>query len=289
MKRQHTFILLFFLFPFFAHGIKQPKYVIGYNGPLRMIPRPGFFCAFLTVINHLYAAKKNGCRPVVHWDQRSPYFQFKNGNKNVWEYYFEPVSPARYNPRFDYLHITYDSIEPFFISPFKPPDRNTRKISYELIKEFIKLKPHVQEKIDTFYEKNMRGKITIGIHLRGTDKSTECPLPSPCTILGAANAYAQSLGKECQFFVATDEDWLLELSRVMLNGPVLSWDSCRSGDGRPVHLTPQYYDPQLKGEEVLIEAYLLARCQAFVYTCSNVAYAVLLLNPKIKDIFINAY
>ena len=88
-----------------------------------------------------------------------------------------------------------------------------------------------------------------------------------------------------QFFVATDEQKLLEEAQELLSGPVIYCDSYRSLNGEPLHRPKkkQDYSKAKLGEEVLIETLLLSKCNGFVHTRSNVSTAVLFFNPELEN------
>jgi hypothetical protein len=97
------------------------------------------------------------------------------------------------------------------------------------------------------------------------------------------NQLAQEIG-DCQFFVATDEEKLLNLSKKSLHGPVIHYNSYLSPTTHPVHTKkpPSRYK---LGEDVLIDAQLLSKCDYFLHTRSNVAIAVCMFNPDLKNIY----
>lgn len=248
----------------------------------------GFFSNFFAVLNHLDWSIKNEKAPIVLWDKESVYYNSEgyNGSFNVWEYYFEPLSDLAYDPN-DKIYRNYDAPDKFRLiehqnNPANVPDYELRKkINTELITPFIKVKSEVHDKMIEFYENNIKGKNTIGIHLRGTDKHLAItPVPVE-EILQEANNHTTP---DCQFFVATDENALLEEAKKQLNGPVIYYDSHRSDDGKPIHYK-SIFKAQM-GEEVLIEALLLAQCNKFIHTCSNVSAAVLLFNPELENILL---
>ena len=146
-----------------------------------------------------------------------------------------------------------------------------------VIDRFVKIKENIQTKIDDFYYENMSAKTTIGIHLRGPHKHGEIPYVPIPIILAEANKYA---GPDVQFFVATDQIALLELAKKELNGPVIYyecerfWESTAPDPGMKLH-------PKL-GEDVLIEAMLLSRCDFFVHTILHLSTTVLYFNPSLK-------
>lgn len=292
MKYTYKKFLLFFILIFtlsytkqFSCPTEKQKFVIGcWKG--------GFFATFFAVLNNLAWADKNNKIPVIYWDKSSHYWQEQgyNGNQNVWQYYFEPVSKSKYN--FDdkvYLQyfdpsgrgVGYEEII------FKGPScKSTRNYLNGIIKKYIKIKPPVQNKIDTFYNQYMKNKINIAIHLRGTDKDLEYKnKPNFKLILNEANKLAEQLG-ECQFFIATDEEKLLEQAKQLLNRQIIFYDCIRSKDGKALHKNLVHENSKaLLGEQVLIDALLLSKCDYFIHVrASNVAMAVLCFNPKIKTI-----
>jgi hypothetical protein len=129
----------------------------------------------------------------------------------------------------------------------------------------------------------MEGKINIGIHLRGSDKKFEAFPVDVNLIFKKANDLAESSVNHYQFFVATDEERLLNLAKQKLKGKVIYYDSHRSKNGFAIHYTKQ--NGAVLGEEILIEAQLLSKCDFFLHTRSNVATAVMFFNPYIKNIF----
>ncbi len=252
----------------------------------------GLFSCLFAVLNNLAWCEKNDAVPVIHWGEDSYYYveNGHNGSHKVWEYYFEPLSSDLYKEG-EYIWRKY--IPPGRSKKVRIPEpfskdyrwvlkKYFRLERYNLIQKYIKIKPIIAEKIDSFYAKNMLGKKTIGIHLRGTDKNLEIESEATITtICNQANTLAQTM-PGCQFLVATDEEALLQEAITLLNGPVVYYDSYRSLNGEPIHDSEHSYNMAKLGEEVLIEVSLLARCDAFIHTRSNVSTAVLLFNPELE-------
>lgn len=117
--------------------------------------------------------------------------------------------------------------------------------------------------------------------MRGTDKWKETRPVDPEIILAEANKYAD-LGY--QFLVASDENKLLEMAKSTLRSKAIFYDAKRSDDDKPVYR----YSNAKMGEEVLIEAQLLARCDKFIHTKSNVSTAVLFFNPNLENTLLEA-
>lgn len=286
--------------------INNEKYVIG-------VWPNGFFSSFFSVLNHLDWCEKNNKVPVVYWDKQSLYYADYAG-ENVWEYYFEPVSNLCYEP-FDVIHssFTYGKGNAWYSSnvfAFWSRQQSMRDRAHYLIKKYVKLKLAIQQKIDQFYQENMANMNTIGIHIRGTDKSSEVPLVSPDYVIEAALVSAD---KNAQFLIATDEEKILNRMIELLKGhKVIFYDCYRSINGQPLHTivsstspgTSSVSDkPQSRetlnegryrkpssvtlGEDVLVEVMLLSKCNLLVHTLSNVSTGVLYFNPSIKNILLS--
>jgi hypothetical protein len=266
-------------------GLQTKKYVIG-------IPEQcGFFSIFFATLVNIAWAKKHGREPVVYWQKKCAYMQEggHNGATEPWEYYFEPVSELKYEPG-DLVHASQGDPNEFGI-PNGPGcyDRafhsKVKHEMHEAITKYIRIKSVIQKKIDDFYDQYLKGKAVIGIHLRGTDKDYEATPINHQKVLEQVVRTIKALKPDCYFFIATDEERLLTLAKKILGvDRVISYNSRRSLDGYPVHYLPKH-DGAICGEEILIETQLLARCDIFVHTRSNVATAVMLWNPKIKSVF----
>lgn len=247
--------------------------------------RVGFFAALFGVLAHLDWCERTGHTPVVYWDKRSAYYDEKRGG-NAWEYFFKPVSDAVYDPSCDTLSTNLCAPDHTVIKHFCKHEHSYRLFVHRIIEKYIHLQPHIQKRIDDFYQRHMRDIPTIGIHLRGTDKQREIRIPDPLTLIAKANELAQQY-PQCQFLVATDEERLLELAKSHLHGSVISYDAQRSHTNMPVHQDRTLQDRAELGADVLIECILLSRCTKLVHSHSNVSYTATFFNPDIDDCFIH--
>jgi hypothetical protein len=288
-------MIRFFLVVLVASPLLQAngeKFVIG------DFSKSGLFALFFGAVNNIVWAQKNGKIPVVYWGEDSLYFQKGgyHGQHNVWEYYFEPVSDLTYEPG-DTIYRDYNAPDNVCIPPgwnmahgqetYGRTFHESVKFEWhEAIQKNIRIKPWVTEKVEKFYQDHMAGKVVIGIHLRGTDKRAEVLQVPPTAIIERARQLAVSTGIKPWFFVATDEERLLNLAKKKLGADrVLAYDSIRSKNGEPLHWLNQNNNGQ-HGEQVLIETLLLAHCDYFMHTASNVATAVMLFNPWLKTTFL---
>lgn len=266
---KHTFFML--LFAFFVSTNCHEKYVIGCE-------HAGLFSNFFYTLNHLaWCDHLKNKTPVIYWDNHSAYFMPEgyNGSLNVWEYYFEPVSSLAYEPG-DFIQPNQPEQMTFVITR---TDQEDRYAAQKIIDKYVILKPSIQQKIDTFYNTTMKGKKTIGIHLRGTDKWTEVKPVNPQDILAYANTF-----EGYQYLVATDEYRLLEMAKSVLKGHVIYYECQRSYNEMSLHNGYNKNHKARAGEEAIIEMHLLARCDIFIHTFSSMSSMVLFFNPDLNHI-----
>lgn len=256
------------------------KYVIG--------PWPGGMGVCLTaVLNHLNLCELTNRTPVIYWLKDSLYYNHNgfNGSHNVWEYYFEPVSEMTYQ-RKDHLHHFYAE-QYWKFSYYKITEQN-RKDAHILINKYIKIKPIVRNKIDNFYEQYIRGKKTVGIHIRGTDKFIEDGRVEAAVMVTEALKYAD---EETQFLLSTDEQKLLDNMISLLsslNRKFIYYDCYRSQDGSALHVRKVKPSKAQFGEDVIVEMVLLSKCDALVHTYSNVSSIPLYFNADMPHYAIKA-
>jgi hypothetical protein len=265
------------------------RFVIGaYYRPLpdgRRYPG-GFFSTFFAVLASLVWCDNNGRKPVVYWDDASLFYQASgyDGATNVWEYYFLPVSDEHYHEG-DTLHHEYCAPDGVGIIPFRNFGRASREFMHHYVQKYIHIKPRIVAIVDAFYQQHIAGRYTVGIHLRGTDKRDEYLTPSIELFCAAAQRIAD-MHENAQFFIATDDAALLEQARALLRGPIVTYDSFKSPNGFPLHFLPAKNGKARLGEEVLIDALLLSRCNHMIHSSSNVSIAATFFNPEIEDTFL---
>lgn len=288
----HKLTLIVFLTCFFhsSIGLSAPasNQTTNIQQTYTITPPPtnncGFFCCFFETLYSLLHCPREQT-PVIIWRHFLYYNEDGfNDKQNGWEYYFEPLTKATANN----VHMGFPS-GPLNYAP------KTRMLWNAIINHYVHIRPIVQQKIDQFYAQHMAHKKTIGIHIRGTDKHLEVKPISLETIITEALKHADH---ETQFLIATDEQQLLERATEMLKPyTVIHYDCYRSPNSQPIHYIkdPTIADssvtkpsPAQLGEDVLIEALLLSKCDLFIHTYSNVSMAVAYFNPDLKHVLLQS-
>ncbi len=252
----------------------------------------GFFSSFMGVLNNLRWAEIHHVTPVVYWDSKNPYWQQDGFHEsyNAWEYYFKRVSNLHYEALCNRqpLHRSYKAPDGSTIiaSHTCPLSEYARLELHRLIRKYVRVHDFIQETVDRFYVNHMQNKYVIGIHVRGTDKYTEVPRVSCDTLFDAAKKMAEQApsGVIVNYFVASDESAMIDEANKAFGSQLIVYDAIRSSDKKAIHRSKTRVDAARKGLDVLIEALLLSRCNGFVHTISNVAFAALAFNVDLHEV-----
>lgn len=242
---------------------------------------PGFFSVFNTVLGALdhYDQHKDHISLTINFEDQGHYHDTAKG-ENWWQYYFEPIklgNDQSYQDKFP----TYQKIIFSLEAQFKMP----RERGAELIEKYIRLKTHVQEKLDTFVRGNFNQDPVIGVHYRGTDKKSEAPTVSYNDVI---DKLTEEINKssESKIFVATDDENFLSLMRERFANKILALDAIRSRTQEAVHVSAAG-DPYKKGEDAILDCLLLSKCSKLFKMASNLSDTSLKFNPEIPVVRLN--
>lgn len=146
------------------------------------------------------------------------------------------------------------------------------EILYYFYNKYIKLSKHLEEKVNSFYQAQMQGRNILGVHIRKTDKSTTRRstgqiIPSEKRYIKLINSYLGNSSPATKVFLASDSTKIISKFTEIYGDKIIFTDSIRSSNQLPVHLAPN--NNKLKGEEILIDMYLLSKCNYFIGTPSS--------------------
>ena len=244
---------------------------------------PGLFCVFNTVLGALDAYDKGSFQGlVVDFKDKGLYYDSEVG-LNWWNYYFEPihlgVEEGQQLKLFPQYRKTIFSLTGAY-------DMSLER-AHALIQKYIRIKPALAEKIDELFERDFKGNYVIGVHYRGTDKKSEASVVEYEEF--KRNVDEVSGGKECKIFVATDDAKFFQFMKAKYPQQVFGLDAIRSSNGKPVHFTGR--ENFRKGEEAVIDALLLSKCQYLIRNSSNLSYCSREFNPTIptRELNVSTY
>lgn len=243
-------------------------------------PNNGFFSIFFSVIGALnvYDKQLNNCTGItINFGNQGIYYDQAYG-PNWWHYYFEPIIINDKQPKQPFSNVDLHS---FALSALY---EMTCQQGHELIKKYIRIKPHIQKKIDDYIRQFFKNQTIIGVHYRGTDKVIEAPpLPYDVVIRLIRNEIEKD--PNIKIFVATDEGKFLQSMIKNFPNKIVYIDTFRSFDGKPVHHSS--YSNYRKGEDALIDCILLSQCSKLYRTSSNLSAASTRFNPSLEVILLN--
>lgn len=210
---------------------------------------------------------------------------------NVWEYYFEQPHIATYPP-VEEISTTINEIIDVPESEFRDVFMKNASEEYisrrrqeygNIIAKYIKLKPHLEEKINNFVTTHFKGKKVLGVHFRGTDH------PDKKEVFEYLQTIKDRAANYDIIFCASDEAARYNVLKTVFGKKVVSYDSIRSDSSHPLHHStdPSYYKsiPTYRiGEDAIIETFLLSKTD-FIFCCSNsnVNYLARAINPNLPS------
>ncbi len=289
--------------------------------------RYGFFSNFLHTIQHLYRCERKRRIPIVYWrgglyfEKRGQYNGVKT--KNIWEYYFKPVStysaerlfPKMKVKRYGKIEISNRNVEVVrhyrdhsipgeptgcWDTTNRPPklclynsNKEGRLFVNGLINKYIRLHPAVQDKVDEFHSRHMQHKEIIGVQMRGScSRDMQGDDPPQRYIERLSDYFIDH--PDAKIFIATDDAQWLERLEKEFPDRVIYYNAIRSSDGLSHSFLMRKLKHRLRkgkqiegakaGEDVLIDAILLSKCSVLLHGISNVAAVVPFFNPNIKSV-----
>jgi len=258
--------------------------------------REGFFSNFLHTIDRMIYCDKHDLTPVINWETDNFLYADKSiTESNCWKYYFENINNHNLDNIPDYDYTKEFTMPPYVEYSFRDIphhqhiiDLNTFDSKREFVNKYIskiKIKKHIQEKINKFVDKNFKGYKVLGVHVRGTDKWAD--VPGGNQIHSRFENYDSLVLKEVESYdkilICTDSKRALLHFKKKYNN-VVYYNSHRmiNHTGDSIHFTRGSYST---GEDVLVESVLLSKCDKIIMTDSNVSLAALYFNPTIPFVY----
>ena len=248
---------------------------------IRREPTAGFFSNITFILNHLKICEKINFIPIIdvkNYPSLHNEMQPINKNKNAWEYYFKKINKYSLSEVYKSKNV-YLSCKTF--QKNMSLDMADNKISRYFSK--IKIKKEILQKIDIFNKKKFKKNNKIlGIHFRGstykTARSHGFPLTKKLMIKNIQ--FLMNKFNYNKIFVVTEEQEYLKALKKKFKDKVIYYDSFRMNKLDSYKIYPRKNHRYLLGEEILIEAVLLSKCDGLTFIKSNVISAAKLFAKK---------
>lgn len=255
--------------------------------------RRGFYSVILWYLDNCHRAEINdddvmmNTFPDGYCDEK---YHFYDKTSTCFLKYFEDPLNIDKNIKYtkDYSHlVTVENIMNYgntqicgFIL-----DVELRKYMNFLIKKYLKIRPHILEKISV-HSKFFENKKVLGVHIRQTDLYTSEKDNKPVKPINI-NTYIEKIKKNKFDLLYLMSDNIESINKIEKHFPNVYYikDIIRSEKEkeqlfiRNEKLSVKKYK---LGEDVLIETELLSKCNKILITNSNISSYVLANNPDIE-------
>ncbi|MFT6581537.1 MAG: hypothetical protein ACJAU6_001975 [Alphaproteobacteria bacterium] len=141
---------------------------------------------------------------------------------------------------------------------------NAHEVFARLYRKYFKLRSDIQADIDAFAARYIKGRPTLGVHVRNAEKASESARfqDDSDQITVQVEQYMQQ-DETLRLFLLTDSAQAVETYRARYGDRVFFTDSARAEGDVGVHVAGEGSRHQL-GVEVITDTYLAAACDAFI-------------------------
>lgn len=245
-------------------------------------PKVGMFAAANQVLGQLHLFETGQLPNVsgltIDFEKYGLYYDPSYG-PNWWNYYFEPICLGQV----ENVQKVYPTKEQYSEAWIQRRGLS-RERAAEIVRKYIHIKSHIRQKIDAFIDCFFLDHYVIGIHYRGTDKSKEAPRVAYETVFEEIEKYTPRNGSYL-LFIATDERGFLDQAREKFPDRVFAIEAHRSdSNGLGVHFVNK--NNYVLGEEALMDACLLSKCDLLIRTSSNLSLWSTYFNPDLPVVLL---
>lgn len=165
----------------------------------------------------------------------------------------------------------------------------TLERAHELVQRYMPPKAWLVRDVDIFVETHFGPGPVIGLHYRGTDKSSEAEPVSPSAAIDVVNQYLVNQPVTTTVFVSSDDQRFIDAAMSGIIGArvVVHDDEERSRDGTAVHTQSNRGDRARKAREAMMNCLLLSRCNVLIRTASFLSAWSSVFNPHLPVVLLN--
>ena len=246
----------------------------------------GFFSIIASILGRLHLAQQLGATPFVDLETHPTVYQELepvNGTRNVWEYYFQPVSNVSKETALE--HNTH-----------QPGGEYPRGIPYSMLRrplfldmwqQYVKFNDITNNNLESMGSAASVGSNTLGIHFRGQEMRTEAGHPLPPTMRQMLAAAKNTLEHQNfdRIFLATEAKQYVSAFRRAFGSrlEVSPTFRLRNRNSYTVRKPPRKFHKYNLGLEALNEAVTLSKCGGFIGCDSNLSDAAAMLGGGLHE------
>ncbi len=287
----------------------------------RSSPRASISSLFLQVLDNLSRCEQNGLIPIINFTNTELLCYDTTYGKNVWEYYFHPVSEysleeaqkigkvIRSSKMSKPQHLNYYLGKNGQLKAYKkkfknnsPPDFDTKHRQHfkNIIDKYIRIKDFILEEKNILVKNKMENKKTVGILIRGTNKFNEKTGIS--SFKDSYKATIENYVKECyeqmkkikadNIYMACDSHEAAKIFAAEFGDMLIYQKDCMRYKYHYSNIDPPWDDPEYgpmngktkgdMGKENIIDTLCLADCDFIIHPETNITIAAMLYNPTVN-------
>ena len=261
----------------------------------------GFFSNYFSVLSMIIIADQQKLEPWVDL-RRTAFVEGYNpyldkdppeNSENPWDWWFEQI---KLNDNDKLFPIPYD------ITKFNQTEKlwNRADLPYarNISEKYIKIKQHILDRVNIIFEEEFKNKIVLGVMARGTEMNKIHPEYGDQTIATWLNKTSKILKKNKNidriFVVTEDKNYLDRFNEEFDNVFYLKDVFRRTTESLeytikyplwPCLNTERINHCKLLGEEMLIQALLLSKCEYLIVKQSGVSSAAIFFSHNLKDVY----
>ena len=250
----------------------------------------GFFSEVIFTLFRLYFADQRGLVPLIEWGKRHLYYEPDgvNGEKNVFRYYFAPVSKLKDKNESMYTVYSCDyhigELQDIFDTHGYDISNMYVEALSAMVQKYLKYNDETQRFMEEEFDRLLGNKKTLAVHFRGTDYRRQYNNhPVFITIedeISKARELVASKGYE-QIFLATDEQLAVNRFKEEFGSRLKIYeDAYRAMDGDEsvaYSKSERRHHHYRLGLEVLRDQYTMTRCSGLVCGISNLTICARLM------------
>lgn len=240
---------------------------------------------------HGLGAKLTWCVAIMRYCQEKnlcPQFRFTTKESTGAEDYFGSyfiTAQSPQNPSFKFIRI--NDLRQLGFDRDYHADLGLAEAS-QLVSKYIHPRPEIAREVEQFVLAHFGPGGTLGVHYRGTDKTTEAPFVDYEKVQRNIEHVLRSNGSLGKVFLATDDQHFLEFMKCSSLAGRLCWraDSIRSVDGAALH-AKHGVDLYGMNRDAVVNMLILARCAFLIKTASFLSSFSILMNPALPYMMLN--
>ena len=248
---------------------------------IKRTPGSGLFSNLTFVLNHISICNSFNLIPIIDMKNFTTIYNEQNkinGHYNVWEYYFEKLN--KYS-----LKEVYQSQNVIICNSIFGPNMtlDMKKEKTKKIFNKIKIKKNITNKFNLYMKRNFtKNEKILGVHFRGSTYKVAKTHPFPPTINLILEEVDLLLLKNNykKIFLVTEEKKYLDAFKKKYGDLCITYDTFRMNKKDLFKIYPRKNHRYKMGEETIIDALILSKCNGLLFTRSNLISAAMLFSKK---------